>query len=516
VLAPAIAVDNPPPVRDAGRRAVISYFGHVPTPDAAAARLHERVRVVLGSPALRAAQVGLAAGPVLPVRWRWNENEKRLVAERLSPQAADLLTALHFATDARRILPESSAIRRLYLSTLAQVVARAAAEKGVAADVSKAQEVLNRSGIAELEDLLSFALEQDQPTAAIVAAQLLGARGEADILYAHSPQPSGLVRALDHPDRGLRFAALEAIMRLGPRAPYAGASRVTEALEFFARSSGLPRVLVAAATVAEAGRLGGLLAEQGYEPDVASTAAAGLRLAAAAADYEVILVDTTLGSPINGQLLQRFRADSRTAKVPLGLVSMADEFATAEQLARQFALCVALMRTHNAAATQFELARLFSATGRTTTDRDRRREQGAKALTWIATLAADRQHIYELRRLEAAVIAGLSLPGLNEAAILALSKLDTPRSQRALVDLASRLSAPIADRQAAALGFADSVARCGTLLTSDELLRQYDRYNASETQSRETQQVLGLILDTIEARAKADALALEQPATAAK
>ena len=71
--------------------------------------------------------------------------------------------------------------------------------------------------------------------------------------------------------------------------------------------------------------------------------------------------------------------------------------------------------------------------------------------------------------------------------------------------------APLADRQAAAQAFADSVSRLGTLLTSDEILGQYDRYNASETQSKDTQQVLAGILDTIEARAKADSLALEQP-----
>ena len=48
------------------------------------------------------------------------------------------------------------------------------------------------------------------------------------------------------------------------------------------------------------------------------------------------------------------------------------------------------------------------------------------------------------------------------------------------------------------------------MLTSDEILRQYDRYNASETLRHcDTQQVLAGLLDTIEARAKADWLAVE-------
>ena len=424
LLAPALSADSPPRVRDAGRRAVLAYFGHLPTPEAAAARLQGRVRAALRSSPRPDSQ---AAQPALPIRWRWDEERKRLLAERVSPQAAELLAALDLATDARRILPDSDTIRRLYLSTLAQVVARVGAEKEAAGDVSKAQDVLNQTSIADLEDLLSSAVQDDQPRAAVVAAQLLGERGDANILYAHSPQPSGLVRAVDHPDRGLRFVALEAIMRLAPRAPFPGASRVSEALEFFARSSGLPRALVAAATPAEAGRIAGLLAEQGYEPDVASTAAGALRLAATAADYEVILVDTTLASPTAGQLLQRLRSDSRTAMIPLGLVSMADEFTAAEKLARRIPLCVAVMRTHNAAATQFELARLFNSTGRTTIARDARREQGAKALRWIAALAQDRRQIYDSRRIETAIIGSLSMPDLNEAAIAALAKLDTPQ-----------------------------------------------------------------------------------------
>ena len=112
--------------------------------------------------------------------------------------------------------------------------------------------------------------------------------------------------------------------------------------------------------------------------------------------------------------------------------------------------------------------------------------------------------------------ASLTAPGLTRAAIGALGKLDTPRAQRALLDMVNRMSAPIADRQAAAKAFADSVARIGTLLASDEILRQYDIYNASERQSAESQQVLASVLNTIEARAQAEWLALESPASPTK
>jgi CheY-like chemotaxis protein len=329
-------------------------------------------------------------------------------------------------------------------------------------------------------------------------------------VYAHSPQASALARALLHPSRDLRFAALEAIMRLDPHAPYPGAGVVADTLEYFARSIGAPKALVAAADAAEAGRLAGLLAEQGYEPDIAADAGSMLRMARASGDYEVIMVDSALALPSSAQLLQRLRSDSRLARIPLAVVSMADEFPQVERVARRYPLCLAVMRMHNGPAMQFELNRLLHRTGRVVVPGEVRREQGLKALEWIAALAGERQQIYDTRRLDSAVISSLDAPGMTDAAIATLARLDTNRAQRALVDLASRPTAALPARQEAGRAFADSVARRGTLLTSDEIARQYDRYNASEGYDGETQRVLADILDTIEARAKADWLALEQ------
>ena len=67
-----------------------------------------------------------------------------------------------------------------------------------------------------------------------------------------------------------------------------------------------------------------------------------------------------------------------------------------------------------------------------------------------------------------------------------------------MVDLAARLTQPIDVRQAAALAFAGSVRRYGIQLTKAEILQQYDNYNASAKQDKETQEVLASILDTIE------------------
>jgi hypothetical protein len=56
----------------------------------------------------------------------------------------------------------------------------------------------------------------------------------------------------------------------------------------------------------------------------------------------------------------------------------------------------------------------------------------------------------------------------------------------------------LAERQAAAKAFTAAVAKRGVLLTTREIGTQYDRYNASESQSKDTQQVLAAVLDAIE------------------
>ena len=62
---------------------------------------------------------------------------------------------------------------------------------------------------------------------------------------------------------------------------------------------------------------------------------------------------------------------------------------------------------------------------------------------------------------------------------------------------------PNLDKASYVDAFARSVERQGILLTSVEVLRQYDRYNRSETLDEATQQVLGQLLDTLESRVAA-------------
>jgi hypothetical protein len=102
-------------------------------------------------------------------------------------------------------------------------------------------------------------------------------------------------------------------------------------------------------------------------------------------------------------------------------------------------------------------------------------------------------------------------PATATTAITALSTLGTPESQRTLVNLASQSSLSNEVRRNAAKAFRTSAQARGVLLTTDEILAQYDRYNASAEADAETQEILGAVLDAIEG-ARATARSTTPPA----
>jgi hypothetical protein len=56
----------------------------------------------------------------------------------------------------------------------------------------------------------------------------------------------------------------------------------------------------------------------------------------------------------------------------------------------------------------------------------------------------------------------------------------------------------VEEREAAVVALRTAIKRRGLRLTREEILRQYDRYNKSETLDRDTQRILGDLLDAIE------------------
>jgi CheY-like chemotaxis protein len=500
LTAPCVAERTAPEARQALAAALVKLTGHAPTRPEATRLLTGRAREYFEQlQPFSTDETGLVE------IWSWDAAAKQPVAKRYAPDAASRFLAVRLARDAYGLSPEDPAVRKLYLATLLE---QATYERGLdqplPTDQGSPAAIAGGFDGKVLEDVLTYAMDSGHTTVATAVVRMLPGKAKAEELLNQGPQPAPLVRATRSPDRRLRFAAVEAIFKLQPTKPFAGSSQVPEALAFFGATTGSRRVLVADSMRAEALRVGGLLTGMGYQVDTAVTGPELLRLAIAGPDYEVVLIAASMGEMTVEQTVQQLRYDCRTAWLPVGVLGRVGQADLTSHLAGSDRLTIGFVRPHTSEAAAAQAAKLLGRLGPLALSQAERQAQATQALAWVGQLIGQRQTVFDVRHLEGLMLAADQLPALAPQAAAILGKFGTAKTQQALVEQASQSDQPLAVRKAAVAAFRESVEKHGVLLTSQQILLQYDRYNRSAALDRPTQQVLGFILDCIEARTKTE------------
>jgi hypothetical protein len=325
--------------------------------------------------------------------------------------------------------------------------------------------------------------------------------GKAKDLLRGGSEPSPLARAAISPDRRLRMAALEAIVALQPQTPFAGSSRVLESLAYMAASTGGRRALVVSPNTETLEEWIGVLKFRNIAADTAATGRDAVRMALRCPDYEMVVIDMATQGPPAEEIVQELHQDYRTASLRIGLVARAGFLQRAERIAEDDPLAIAFSKPIDAEAARWQLNRLTGVTPREFVGFSEREDLAQRALDCLAKLADTSAKLYDVRRVEDAVLAGLLTPRLSGHAVAVLANLGTQTSQQALVELASRFANPLAIRQAAGTAFGFNVQRFGLLLDRETIRRLYARYAESDSQDPASRKVLASILDTIKSRA---------------
>lgn len=497
LLAAAFAAEQPEEVRTAARAALVQLAGGVPSLELAWRLLAQKAEGYYRGTTVVPADVNNQVE-----MWLWDPQTKQLVQQKLAADDARRLLALRYARQAYQLGASDSRAELLYLATMVEVAAfgHGLDEPLPTGPGSVGEQLLELEPVT-LEALVRFGMETDHPVAAAVGAQLLGRRGSAELLF-QGPQPSVLAEALRHPDRRLRFAALEAVIQLGPSETFPGCSRVGEALSFFASSVGARRLLVASPSMSYARLVGGYLEAHGYQVDTATTGKEALRLLISSADYEFALLDAALAQPTIGPLLQQLRHDCRTCEIPIGILAGVGQYDRAKAVAEDNARCAAFHRPVDAQSVQWQVDRLKQLTLLPMVPAAVRRRQSLQSLGWLARLAQQKPPLFDLLQVEPVLCSVVTDAELGPIAAEAIGLLGTPTAQTTLIDLASRATYPLSLRQAAARAFQKSVEQHGILLAGSQILLQYDRYNQSAALDSDTRQILGFLLDVIEAPSK--------------
>jgi hypothetical protein len=356
---------------------------------------------------------------------------------------------------------------------------------------------------------LAEALDAGLDRAAVAACELLGERRDASALYSTEGRLSPLVAGLEAASADVRWAALSAILAIAPEAPFAGSSRVADTLAFFATSRGDRVAVVAMPSLERSATVAGYLAAAGYAAVPVTRGDATVIEAAASPDVQLVLLDLAVIEPGVRETLFRLRRTTPSAAIPVALTTEEGRLAQAEaivaevelELGRDRARVIATPRVNTPEATASlagELRALGAFAGSPDEADAARLARADEARKAIVRLLESGPGFYGLGARRRQLVALVATP--DEAGLKALATLGTPDSQARLVDDASRSSLPLATRKAAGEAFRASVDRHGLLLTNAEVLRQYDRYNASATADADTQGVLGALLDAIETR----------------
>ena len=437
--------------------------------------------------------------------WQWNAKTKTSTPIQYRSDLAAVVLSAQTAANLYALDQQNRQYQLWYLShILASSKQLGGLNKPLSRQPGGAAEIARKAGPGLVHDVFQQALETNQIAAAIAAAEVLATNGSPNLLDSLSGNHAPLIQALFHANRRLRFTALETILQLDPQAPYPGSTHVSDALGYFAGSRGRRTAIVGHPLPARGQFVTGLLNQAGYHAERVLLGKSLIELVRKQTDCDLVLISNTISSPTIGEIIQRFRDDPRTASISIGILADPEDLDRVTMLATMDPLTEVVGRPHTVENLAFYLARLEHLRSYHHVGVEERIAQARKTLQWTAKLVekSEQYRFYNLLRQEPAFVSAVSVPSLTRYASPILGSMGTANSQKALVNTASRNSLDLVSRQAAAQAFDRAVEKRRVMLTQQDILRQYDRYNASETLDKQTQQVLGGLLDTIERRAK--------------
>lgn len=327
-----------------------------------------------------------------------------------------------------------------------------------------------------LSDILEQSLQQGNRTVAIEMLETMRAAYNDD-LSRLAVDNSAIVTAMKHDDEAIRHRASRLFLRV------TGDKPIYEKPIQQPTVSG--RVLIVHPRSGDILPLQEKLREVGYTVAVLDSVDRAINVLPGVSSLRFVIGSKELGGLAAKQLQDAVAKKFRLNPTPITFIERADAYR--ETPVAKPAFDVQLQN----------LLRLTSSSRPTQTER---LEQARVCVSFLKTVMADRKSYAFLNpvRHESRLVDTVRNPGLVEPAVEMLAELATPSAQQALADFASEHHRPLAQRQAAVRAFKRSVEKRGLLLTREQILQQYSRYNQSETLDSGTQKVLGSILDIIE------------------
>ena len=483
--------------REVASQSIKRLLGRVPDTEESMQRLSQSTQQYLLD------QVAISQDPNDMIKWwSWNDGDRKLVSSWLTAQTVARIRSFQRAEVLLSLDPDNRDYQILYwLARLETVKLSGGQNKPLLPKVLKS---LQDSLDPQLAlDVLHEAIRTERLNAAIASCEILGAMGDPTLLSADAgAMPSPLIEALSAGSVRLTSAAAEAIAKIDPSQSFPGSSDYLSALVYLSRSSGVRSAIVGNADLEIGQSLAAITSRQGFSARAATTSRSIFEQAQTDPDLNLIVITDKVFRPSFSELVQALRSNSRTQHIPILLMVEPENLARADRLAERYDGVLVSPMVMNDRVIARQIDNLFQGVRYQDANQAERGENALKALNQLDRYASqpERYPFYDLLSYQDDLLGGLASPSRAASTCRVLGEMGTPDAQRRLLQFASNLQLPLELRQVAADAFAVAVQKRGVMLSRQEIMAQYERYNASEEESAESRILLGTLLDVLESR----------------
>ena len=490
----ASRAEAPPAVGDAARRAIQSLTG-------------QPFGIYPKSPAQRLTDLawqyhrGKVPFPSDVVElWSWQGDAPKATVVNRAEAASQL--GMKLARQAVQLDPTDLDAKKALISLSLEHAARGPGgpDAVAAQDPDGSLAAALTAGPALLGDVLRTAIADGHSPLAQVVAQALGRVTNRETV-AMPGRPDPLIGALSAPDRRIQYAAAEALINLDPPAGFAGSSRVVPVLaRFVGAQAAAPRALVIDGSSSRGSVTAATLRNLGYDTQVASDGPEGFRMAADAADTEVILIDPLALHHWSWlDTITNLRADARTAGIPIFLTGPREIDDQLRPSFDRFPRVGFLYTPSDPVKLKPKLNRELAAMGVQPLSAAERQKYAQGAATLLARIAQPGSpYAKDLAAVEPELALALRNPAAQIPASNALSDVPKVEAQRSLADSLLDPGQPADLRRNAGSQLVRSIQRFGPLLQDSQERRLLEvlEFESDPAVRTELAAVLGVLQPT--------------------
>jgi hypothetical protein len=405
----------------------------------------------------------------IPV-WTWDDEEQTVVEHRVSRKSASLHFAERLAREATELAPTNEDAPLLVLAILlARDIEEAGWSEPVPIGPGTAHDQAVLSGPEACSAVLQLSLDQGVVSSALGSIRALALNGSRSQLHAGRGRPP-ILEALNAPHPRVQFAAAITILQWEPLREFPGASRVVEILARTLHIDSAAGGVVIDPNVGRGTVTVGTFGELGYRPMLTTTGMEGFRLAARRGDVELAVLHPNVIRWELTQTLTNFRADARTASIPVVIYGPLATRQRYENISETFRNVAFVTESVSALEVHQQLRPFLAQLSPPPLTQRQRDELRTTAAFWLRRIAVRNQtDIFDLSPAESALSRAIDRPAIAEDALIALGAIPRPSVQQRLLDVATQANMEGDLRQLAALQLAFNIQRYGMLLKEAEV-----------------------------------------------